>query len=66
MWTLKNEYQKALDILNGKKKDDNFIPDKLIDEGFPEQGLPQKGGLGNRKTLSKKLFKKRATKRIRK
>jgi len=66
MWTLQNEYQKALNVLNGTKKDEDFIPDKLIDEGFPEEGLPQKGGIGNRKTLSKKLFKKRATRRNRK
>jgi hypothetical protein len=61
MWTLKNEYQKALAALNGTQKDEGYIPDKLINEGFP-----QKGGLGTRRTLSKKLFKKRTTRRSRK
>ena len=66
MWTLKNEYQKALNVLNGEKTDEDFISDKLINDGFPEEGFPKKGGIGNRKTFSKKLFKKRATRRIRK
>ena len=66
MWTLNNEYQKALAALNGTQKDEGFIPDKLINEGFPAQGFPQKGGLGTRRRLSKKLFKKRTTRRNRK
>ena len=66
MWTLQSNYNNALAALNGTQKDEGFIPDKLINEGFPAQGFPQRGGIGTRRRLSKKLFKKRTTRRIRK
>ena len=66
MWKLQSNYKQALEALNGTQKDEGYIPDKLINEGFPAQGFPQKGGLGTRRTISKKLFKKRTTRRNRK
>lgn len=60
MWTLTDNYDEALSVLKGKK-DNWFITDEVVQNEFKKAS----GGIGKRKTLSKKLLK-RATRRNRK
>jgi hypothetical protein len=52
-------YSESVNILNGENEDTNYIKKEMIENGDFIKG-------GNRRTLSKKLFKKRTTRRIRK
>ena len=52
-------YSESVNILNGENEDTNYIKKEMIENGDFLKG-------GNRRTLSKKLFKKRTTRRIRK
>ena len=61
MWKLTKpeDYNKAVDVLEGRQKDSGYINEEYIEGKKPFTG-------GNRKTISKKIKRKRATRRSRK